>query len=185
MPQSLASLDELNAAIPDFGKDIRLNLSGVMTREGAPDLNETQIAGIALASAYATRDASLIEAIAAHGKGKLDEAHVNAAKAAATIMAMNNVYYRFIHLVEDEELAKMPAKLRMTVIGNSGIAKTDFELMSLAVSSINGCGKCMQAHAHEVGKQGISKTAIQSSVRIASVIAAAAQALAITQEFKK
>lgn len=179
MPQPLASLDDLIAAIPDYGKDIRLNLSSVLTPEGAPDLSDLQIAAIALASAYATRNASLIEAIAAHTKDALDEAHVNASKAAATIMAMNNVYYRFTHLVEDDELAKMPAKLRMTIIGNPGIAKTDFELMSLAVSSINGCGKCMQAHAHEIGKQGVSKTAIQSSVRIASVIAAAAQALLI------
>lgn len=179
MTQPLASLDDLIAAIPDYGKDIRLNLANVLSPEGAADLNEQQIFAIALASAYATRNANLIEAIASHVSGGLDEAHVNAAKSAATIMAMNNVYYRFAHLAEDEELAKMPAKLRMTVIGNPGIAKTDFELISLAVSAINGCGKCMQAHAREIGNQGVSKTAIQSSVRIASVIAAAAQALLI------
>ncbi|MER2520849.1 MAG: carboxymuconolactone decarboxylase family protein [Bdellovibrionales bacterium] len=181
MAETLTSLDDLIAAIPDYGKDIRLNLSSVLTTEGATDLQDHQIAAIALASAYATRNHELISAIKGHLRDKIDEAHVNAAKAAATIMSMNNVYYRFTHLVEDEELTKMPARLRMTIIGNPGIAKTDFELMSLAVSAINGCGKCMQAHAHEIEKQGVTKTAVQSAVRIASVISATAQALFLAQ----
>ncbi len=61
-------------------------------------------------------------------------------------MAMNNVYYRFTHLAGNQEYRNMPAKLRMNVIGATGIDKIDFELFSLAVSAINGCGMCIDAH---------------------------------------
>ena len=92
---------------------------------------------------------------------------------------MNNIYYRFVHLVGDEEYKKMPAKLRMNVIGSPGIPKVDFELYSLAVSAINGCGMCIEAHNHEVLKAGVSKLGVQSAIRIAAVINAAAQGIAI------
>src|SRR5689334_14017563 len=102
----------------DTAKDIRLNIGTVLTTDGAPDLSQAQIFGIALASAYATRVPALIEAVKAEAGENLGEAERHAAKAAATIMAMNNIYYRFTHLVSDKEYAKMPAKLRMNVIGN-------------------------------------------------------------------
>ena len=95
------------------------------------------------------------------------------------IMAMNNIYYRFIHLASDKSYTSMPAKLRMNVIANPGIDKSNFELNCLAVSAINGCGMCMDAHAHELNKAGISKLAIQSTVRIAAVVNAVAQAMEI------
>jgi lipoyl-dependent peroxiredoxin subunit D len=169
------TLDTLKASFGDYAKDIRLNIGSVLSEEGAPDLTQTQIDGIALASAYATRNPTLIEAVRGNAAA-LSEAAKNAAKAAASIMAMNNVYYRFSHLVNDTDYAKMPAKLRMNVIGNPGVDKLDFELMSLAVSAINGCGMCMEAHVHEVTKAGLSKQGVQSCIRIASVINAAAQA---------
>ncbi|MBV8061678.1 MAG: carboxymuconolactone decarboxylase family protein, partial [Alphaproteobacteria bacterium] len=99
--------------------------------------------------------------------------------AAATVMAMNNIYYRFIHYTHDEDIKKMPARLRMNVIGNPGIDKHDFELMALAVSAINGCGMCMEAHTQSAIKVGLSKASVQSSIRIAAVIFAAAQAVSI------
>ncbi len=160
----------------DFAKDIKLNLGSVLTEEGAPGINQNQIGGIALASAYATKQPSVVHAVEQEVRAWLNDAEIQAAKAAATIMAMNNVYYRFVHLAADADIKKMPAKLRMNVIGNPGIAKADFELYSLAVSAINGCGMCMEAHVHEVQKAGISKEGVQSSIRIAAVINAAAQA---------
>lgn len=115
----------------------------------------------------------------AEASGTLSEAELQAAKSAAAVMGMNNVYYRFLHLVSDKDYGKMPARLRMNVIGNPGIAKVDFELYSLAVSAINGCGMCMDAHVHEIIKGGVSKNGIQSCIRIAAVVNAAAQALVI------
>lgn len=170
-----ADLTALRDAMPDCAKDIKLNLGSVLTPEGAPDLTQTQIHLIALASAYATQNVCVIASIEHEVSATLDDASKNAAKAAASIMAMNNIYYRFIHLAGNDELKKMPAKLRMNVIGNPGIPKIDFELMSLAVSAINGCGMCIESHTHELTKAGCSLLAIQSSVRIAAVIHASAQ----------
>jgi alkyl hydroperoxide reductase subunit D len=173
------SLEKIRARLGDYAKDIALNLDSVLTEGGAPELTAPQIAGVALASAYATKNRDVIVAMEEETVPQLDDAGRRAAKAAAAIMAMNNVYYRFTHYVKDEELRKLPAKLRMNVIANPGIAKTDFELMSLAVSAINGCGMCMEAHAHELAKAGLGKAGIQSAVRIAAVINALAQAVSL------
>jgi lipoyl-dependent peroxiredoxin subunit D len=168
-------LETLKDSLGDYAKDIKLNISNVLTPEGSPELNQNQIAGIALASAYATKNERVVAAIRGEMAAHLTEVEVNAARAAASIMGMNNVYYRFVHLVGGE-YGKMPAKLRMNVISNPGVAKVDFELYSLAVSAINGCGMCMEAHVHEVVKAGISPQGVQSSVRIAAVVASLAQA---------
>jgi alkyl hydroperoxide reductase subunit D len=175
------SLQILKSNLGDYAKDIKLNLGSVLSEEGSADLNLNQIFGIALASAYSTKHADVIAAITEEASAVLSAEELQAAKAAATIMGMNNVYYRFIHLSSDKDYTTMPAKLRMNIIGNPGIEKVDFELYSLAVSAINGCGMCMDAHANEVIKTGISKQGIQSTIRIASVINATAQALVIDE----
>jgi alkyl hydroperoxide reductase subunit D len=92
-------------------------------------------------------------------------------------MGMNNIYYRFLHLVEDSEYAQMPARLRMNVIGNPGIDKQDFELISLAVSAIGGCGTCVASHERQLRQHGMGREAVQSAVRIASTIHAVARVL--------
>lgn len=171
-------LDTLKDLIKDYGRDIRLNLESVLTPEGAPGLNETQIQGIFLASAYATKSQTLLHL--AEELVQLSAEEREGVKAATTIMGMNNVYYRFLHLLEgQDELKKLPAKLRMTVIGRPGIEKVNFEAYCLAVSAINGCGMCLTAHVHELKKAGLDDLAIQSVIRIASVTNAAAQALEI------
>lgn len=175
------NLQSLRDALPDYAKDIRLNLGSVLTPEGAAELSQAQIFLVALASAYATKNYGVISAVESEAAETLDESSINAAKAASSIMAMNNVYYRYVHLSNDDEIKKLPAKLRMNVIGAPGIAKLDFELMSLAVSAINGCGMCIEAHNHELLKAGASKVMLQSAVRISAVVNAAAQALVISQ----
>ena len=174
------TIEDLKARVGDYAKDISLNLDMVLSEAGTPDLTPAQMAGIALASAYATKNRDVISAVLTDTAAGLDDATKRAAKAAATIMAMNNVYYRYIHAVNDDEMRKLPARLRMNIIGNPGIAKVDFELMSLAVSSINGCGMCMEAHTHEVLRAGLTKTGVQSSIRIAAVINALSQALSMS-----
>jgi alkyl hydroperoxide reductase subunit D len=161
-------------------KDIKLNLGSVLTEEGALNLNKNQIYLIGLACAYATKNNELISAIITESAPFLSEEERRAAKAASTIMAMNNVYYRFIHLVSDKTFASMPAKLRMNVISNPGIHKADFELACLAVSALNGCGMCMEAHVRELLKTEMSRESIQSAVRIAAVLNATAMALGAT-----
>ncbi|MDG1286883.1 MAG: carboxymuconolactone decarboxylase family protein [Rickettsiales bacterium] len=173
------SIKEIRSQLGEYAKDIKLNLGNVLSEEGAAGLDANQIAGIALASACATKNVQLIEAVTAEASERLSAEEVQAAKAAATIMGMNNIYYRFVHLVSDGGYMKMPANLRMNVIANPGIDKVTFELESLAVSAITGCGMCIDAHVREVEKAGISKQGVQSTIRIAAVINATAQALVI------
>jgi alkyl hydroperoxide reductase subunit D len=175
----MSQFSELRSSLGEYAKDIKLNLGNVLSEEGAPGLQANQIAAIALASAYATKQPQVIAAIAEQAAEHSSPEEIEAAKAAATIMGMNNIYYRFVHLASDKDYQTMPANLRMNVIGKPGIEKVDFEMMSLAVSAINGCGMCIDAHVHEVVKAGISKQAVQSVIRIAAVVNAAAQAVEI------
>ena len=175
------SVAELKSQIPDYAKDLRLNLDSVLSEGGAPGLSRKQIALVALASAIASRYEPLVAALAAEGAAHASEAELNGARTAAAIMAMNNVYYRFLHLVEDEEYQSLPARLRMNVIGNPGIAQDDFELLSLAVSAVNGCGLCITAHERKLRAHGVSRETIQSAVRIASTVHAVAGVLEFSQ----
>ena len=171
------SIENLKNQLPEFAKDIRLNLSSVMTSEGAPDLSQKQIHAIALACAFAAKNDFVIAAMLKTSAANLSADEMNGVKSAATIMAMNNIYYRFVHLASDNAYSSLPVKLRMNVIGNPGMDKTDFELCCLAISAINGCGMCLDAHANALHKAGVSKLAIQSAIRIASVLNATATAI--------
>lgn len=175
------SIETLKDLVKDYGRDIRINLDSVLSAEGAPGLSDTQIFGTFLATAYATKSEKLRELAEEVVSGKLGVEEIEGIKAAVTIMGMNNIYYRYLHLLEgQDDLKKLPAKLRMTIIGKPGIEKVNFELYSLAVSAITGCGMCINAHVHEVKKGGIEDLGIQSAIRIASVTNATAQALFIS-----
>jgi alkyl hydroperoxide reductase subunit D len=168
------TIDTIRAALPDYAKDLKLNLSALLN-DGS--LSEQQRWGTLLATALAARNAKLVSAIAAEAAQHLTPEAIAAAKAAASIMAMNNIYYRFTHLAADPDYARMPARLRMNVIANPGVDRIDFELWSLAVSAINGCGTCIDAHDQVLRQAGVSRDSIQQAVRIASVIHAVAATL--------
>lgn len=170
-------LTNLKNLIPEHAKDLKLNVSSVLTAEGAPGLTEQQILATALASAIAARNPELLREVERFTAERLDGHQSSAARAAASIMGMNNIYYRFVHLVGNDDYAKLPAKLRMNVLGNPGVDKTDFELYSLAVSAINGCGACVAAHEKVVRKAGVTAEGVQSTVRIAAVVHGIAVAL--------
>lgn len=172
-------IEALVVAIPDCAKDIRINLPNVLRVDEASGLDQKQLVGIALASAYAAGERCVINRLLEQAEGVLGIEELAAAKSAAAIMAMNNVYYRFVHLAGDAEYGRMPAGLRMSVIGNPGIAKHTFELYALAVSAINGCGMCMESHARLIVQAGLTHAAVQHTVRIAAVIAGAARAVAL------
>jgi lipoyl-dependent peroxiredoxin subunit D len=176
-------LQTLKDRLPDYAKDIKLNLGSLATE---PVLSEKQRAGTFIASALGARNPEVAVAILAEFAPKLDAKELAAAKAAAAVMAMNNVYYRFLHLVGGEEYGKLPAKLRMNAIASHGIARADFELWCLAVSAINGCGTCVESHEKAVRKDGITTEQVQAAVRIAAVVNAVAAVLdvesATTQE---
>jgi len=167
------SLDHLKNALPDYAKDIRLNLGSLATE---PSLSDEQRAGTFVAAAIASRSPVVTDAIIGEFARQLSPEALTAAKAAAAIMAMNNVYYRFTHLVGGD-YPNMPAKLRMNVMARPGVDKATFELWSLAVSAINGCGMCMESHERAVRQGGLTAEQAQAAVRIAAVVHAVAATL--------
>ena len=168
------SIDAIRAALPDYAKDLKLNLGSVLSQ---PGLTPQQLWGTAAASAIAARNPALRDAVLGEAARHLTPAAFDAAKAAAAIMGMNNIYYRFTHLVAAPDYRAMPARLRMNVMAKPGVEPLDFELWSLAVSAINGCGMCLEAHEAEIVRKGGSRELVQNAVRIAAVIHAVAVTL--------
>lgn len=170
------SLDTLRAALPAYAKDISLNLSSLAAETV---LSDQQKWGAFVASSHAVGVPAVVKAMeaAAVEAGLSDEA-LNAAKAAAAIMGMNNVYYRSLHLISNGEYKTLPARLRMNVLANPGVDKIDFELWSTAVSAINGCGMCLDSHEGELKKHGVPTATIQTALRIAAVVNAASRVIA-------
>lgn len=165
------SLKQFAETLPDYAKDIRLNLGSILSDQliGAERKN-----ALLLACAHGSGYKALVEAAEAEVAGQVPDQLANAARGAAAVMAMNNVYYRFVHLVANPEYGKMPARLRMNFIGSHGVAKEEFELMSLAVSAMNGCGMCIDSHERVLLEHGVKPDAIQAAVRIAAVMKALA-----------
>lgn len=170
------SLDALRESLPSYAKDLSLNLS---TLAGETTLTDQQKWGAFVASAYAVGEPSVVQAVnAAAQAGGLSEEAATAAKAAAAIMGMNNVYYRSLHLLSNGEYKTLPARLRMNILANPGVEKADFELWSTAVSAVNGCGMCLDSHEVELKKHGVPNTHVQAALRIASVVNAVSRVVA-------
>ncbi len=167
------SIESLKERIPEYARDIRLNLG---TLAGEPSLTAQQRAGVFVAAALASCNAEVTRGIVAEFGPQLSPEALTAAKGAAAVMAMNNIYYRFTHLVEGD-YGRMPAKLRMNIIGKPGVEKGDFELWALAVSAVNGCGACLVSHEKAVRESGLTQEQVQSAVRIAAVVHAIAAVL--------
>lgn len=171
---AMTNLDALRQSIPDIARDIRLNLQTVLTG-GA--LTAEQRWGVALASAVASRNAELTAAVLADAEKEASAPVVEDALAAAAVMAMNNVYYRFRHLVGKESYSQKPARLRMNRLAQPASSKVNFELFALAVSAINNCEMCVRSHEQIVVDGGLTEDQVHDAVRIAAVINSAAVAL--------
>lgn len=165
------SLDTLKDRLPEYAKDLKLNLSS-LARETV--LDDQKKWGAFLAAAHAVGDPATLQALTEEAQSHLSPEAASAAKAASAIMGMNNVYYRFTHLVSAKDYRTLPAKLRMNALANPGVEKSDFELWSMTVSAINGCGACMDSHEAELRKHGVSAEQVQAGVRIGAVVNAVA-----------
>jgi alkyl hydroperoxide reductase subunit D len=168
------AVEDVRGALPEAAKDIRLNLQSVL--EGGV-LSDPQKWGVAAACAIAARNPRLRDAVLADALGKAGPDVVEDARAAAVLMAMNNVYYRFRHMVGKPGYSQRPARLRMQRIAQPLTNKVDFELFCLAVSAINGCEACVRSHEQVVVEGGLGEEHVHDAVRIASVVHAAAVAL--------
>ncbi|AXK36156.1 alkyl hydroperoxide reductase [Streptomyces armeniacus] len=163
------ALDDLKSALPAYAKDLKLNLGSVI---GNSELPRQQLWGTVLACAIAVRSPIVLRALEPQAKEELSAEAYTAAKSAAAVMAMNNVFYRTRHLLSDPEYGTLRAGLRMNIIGNPGVEKVDFELWSLAVSAVNGCGQCLDSHEQVLRKAGVDRETVQEAFKIASVLQA-------------
>jgi alkyl hydroperoxide reductase subunit D len=170
----VTTLEELRQSLPEAAKDIKLNLEAVLTESS---LSEAQRWGTAVASAIATRNPTLVKATYDAAKQMISAEVIDDAIAAASLMAMNNVYYRGKHMLGDEAYAKKPARLRMNRIARPASEKLNFELFALAVSAINSCESCVRAHVNGVTKLGLNEDQIHDSLRIAATFQGVAVAL--------
>jgi lipoyl-dependent peroxiredoxin subunit D len=168
------SVETLLESIPAYAKDIKLNLSSVLKQT---ELTPQQLWGTALACAIAARNTALLNAISVDSREHISEQAADAARTAAAIMSLNNVYYRFLHLTENEKYKQIPARLRMQGIRTHGIDQADFELWCTAVSAIGNCKACVASHEQVVRQKGISEEQVAAAVRIAAVIHATAVVL--------
>jgi alkyl hydroperoxide reductase subunit D len=168
------TLEQVSEALPSYAKDLKLNLSSVFNQA---ELTAQQTWGTAVATALASRNPTLYRAIASEAEKNLSPEALEGAKAAAAIMGMNNIFYRFQHLVGNEKYSTIPTRLRMNVIRTHGASPVDFELWCTAVSAVNGCGQCIMSHERVLQGKGVPAESITAAVRIASVLHAIASVL--------
>lgn len=166
----MSALETLGTGLPDVARDIRLNLQSTF---GPSALSETQRDLIALAVAITTGNRRLVAALQTD---IASEAVREDAQAAAVLMAMNNVYYRFRHVVGKESYTQKPARLRMQRLAKPTTSKADFELTCLAVSAVNGCEACVRAHEAVVLQAGLTEEHVHDAVRLAATLRATAVA---------
>jgi alkyl hydroperoxide reductase subunit D len=171
------SIENLKEALPEYAKDLKLNLGSIAR---TTVLNEEQLWGTLLASAAATRNSQVLAEIGAEAADNLSAEAYNAALGAASIMGMNNVFYRGRGFLEGKYDDLRPG-LRMNIIANPGVDKANFELWSFAVSSINGCSHCMVAHEHTLREVGTSREEVLEALKVAAIVSGVGQAIAAAQ----
>lgn len=176
------NLEALLDEVPAYAKDLKLNFSTVVGQQ--TDLTVQQAWGTVVASAYASGNPELLKAVVEEAAEKMSPQALDAAKGAAVIMGMNNIYYRFTHLTSNEKFKTMPARLRMNIIRQHGVEHVDFELWCTAVSAINGCGLCVDSHEKTLREKGVEEDKILAAIRIASVVHGLAKSLSAEAALK-
>ena len=168
-----AWVDQLKETMPDYAKDTRLNIDAVVKRSTLP---QEEAESVALAAAFATGNTRLWTWMQSQIG---DQKEAEAAVTAASLMAMNNVWYPYVEMAEDASLAGLPAQLRMNAIAtHGGTTRARFEAYSLAASIVGKCHFCVKAHYDTLKKEGYSVEQLRDIGRIAAVITAVARVMA-------
>ncbi|QYD70645.1 carboxymuconolactone decarboxylase family protein [Paraburkholderia edwinii] len=167
-------LSAIKELVPDYAKDIRLNLDGTIARSS---LEGNDAVGVALAAAFASKSPALVAAI--RNAGVLSPEETNGALTAAALMGMNNVWYPYVEMTDNADLKGQPAGLRMNAYAShGGVDKRRFEMYALAASIIGKCHFCVKSHFETLLKEGMSSTQLRDVGRIAAVVNAAALVIA-------
>lgn len=170
----MGGLEALLQGLPPYAEDLKLNIAAALRQT---QLTLSQTWGTVIASSMASRSGVLIAAAFEEAAKTMLPAEMNGAKTAAAIMGMNNIFFRFRHLVENPQYESLPAGIRMNGMRTHGADPLDFELWCLATSTIHGCGPCMAAHEKALRARGVGEETIEAAVRIAAVVHAIAVVL--------
>lgn len=167
-------VDQIKEGLPDYAKDTKLNLDSVIKRS---TLDPVEAQCVALAAVFATGNSKLWTWISTQIAGSADP-DVKAAITAASLMAMNNVWYPYVEMADDEQLKGLPAQLRMNAIAtHGGTTKARFEAYSLAASIVGKCHFCVRAHYDTLKKEGYSVEQLRDIGRIAAVMTAVSRVM--------
>lgn len=170
-------LNSIKELIPDYAKDIRLNIDGTIARSS---LEGNDAVAVALAAAFAAKSRPIIDIIQASGALSPEES--NAVLTASALMGMNNVWYPYLDMADDADLKTQPAQLRMNAYAtNGGVDKRRFEMYALAASIVGKCHFCVKSHFELLKKEGMSSTQLRDVGRIAAVVNAASQVIAASR----
>jgi alkyl hydroperoxide reductase subunit D len=161
------TVDSLREQLPEAARDLKVNLQNALQDSS---LTPAQRWGTAVACAIVSRNKSLAEAVLAAAREQVEAGTIEDARAAAALMAMNNVYYRSKHMLGNEEYDKLPARLRMTRMARPASSKLDFELFCLAVSAVFGCDRCLVSHERSIREAGGSTEQIHDAIRLAAIV---------------
>lgn len=161
------SLDSLMSAIPDYAQDLRRNLESVI---GGSVLTSQQLWGTVLATAVASRSVVVLRELGPEARARLSGEAYTAAKSAAAVMAVSNVFFRTRHLLSDHAYGELRTGLRMNVLGDHRVDRVDFELWALAVSAVNACGACLDSHERVLRAAGVGREVVQEAFKVAAVM---------------
>ncbi len=166
--QPTVMIEKLDEAESRYVKDLKVNLSNVLQSQY---LTAKEIALLGLAVASNNKNSILIDSFIKMGKeNEASDTEIAESIACASLLAGNNIFYRFRHFTDKESYQKMPAKIKMNIMMNPILGKEFFELVSLAVSAVNGCEMCVKAHEDSVLKHGSSEERVWDTIRLTSVI---------------
>jgi lipoyl-dependent peroxiredoxin subunit D len=162
------TLELLRTADSRYIKDLKVNLKNVLNTD---HLNEKEAALIGLAIAVNQNNDILANYFTNLSKEKeASEAEVADACACASLLASNNVFYRFRHFAKKEKYEQLPARIKMNIMMKPVLGKEFFELVSLAISAVNGCEQCVASHEHSLIELGSSEERVFDAVRLSSVV---------------
>jgi len=152
-----------------FIKDLKINVGNVLNN--SQYLNRKEAVLLALAVAVNEKFPLLQESFTGMAKeAGASDAEVGEVVACTSLMNTNNVFYRFRHFMKKDFYDNQPAGIKMSIMANPVLGKEFFELVSLVVSSINGCEMCVSSHERSVLQHNSTESRVMEGVKLGAII---------------
>ena len=164
-----ANMQVLLNAESRYIKDLKINTRNALNNTQYISRKEALL--LALAVAVNEKSELLQESFTSLAKeAGATEAEVAEMIACTSLMNTNNVFYRFRHFMQKDFYNNQSAGIKMSIMMNPVTGKEFFELVSLVISSINGCEMCVSSHEQSVLQHGSSESKIFEAVKTGAII---------------